>query len=221
MKIKPEQTQQNKTSKFAPYVAGRTAHIEKIIAQTLRVVDATKYSNVTDYCKALAVVVSEIRAAKANDPSSPYFNKKVLSFSYVTLLRNDGYRRLVDTMFEHSRGTLEQPEIISEEALLKIASLQAQVNLLKDRLSGITTESGSNALIDAQAKDNVAKLKDYLTITLEVYTIMREKLSDALRIVETPTERHKLPGLYNIRGLIADIEALQKIEEGRKFISKL
>lgn len=221
MKAKIEPIKPKKPSKFAPYVAARSAHLEKILEQTSRLVDATKYSNVTDYCKALAIIISEIRAAKAHDPSSPFYNKKTRQFSYVTLLRNEGYRRIVDAVFQHSRETLEQPETISEDVLLKITSLKAQVNLLTDRLSGVKTGIGSNALLDAQAQDNLAKLQDYLEATLDAYTAIRSKVPDALKLVETPTERHATPGLYAVRGLVADIETLNKIEEGRKFISTL
>ncbi|WP_219064683.1 hypothetical protein [Pseudomonas sp. UMAB-08] len=162
MKNKSNVPRPRKPSTFDRYVAERSAHIEKIIEHTLRVVDATKYSNLTDYCRAVANVVSEIRAAKAGDPNSPFYNKAVRAFSYVTLLRNESYRRLVEGVFDHSRVKLEQPEIISEGALLKIASLDAQINLLKDRLSGIKTGSSSNALVDAGAQESITKLREGL-----------------------------------------------------------
>jgi hypothetical protein len=210
-----------KPSTFDRYVAERSAHIEKIIEHTLRAVDATKYSNLTDYCKAVANVVSEIRAAKAGDPNSPFFNKAIRPFSYVTLLRNESYRRLVEGMFDHSRVKLETPEIISEDALLKIASLHAQVNLLKDRLSSVKTGSNSNALADAGAQENIAKLRDFLAVTIQVYTKMREDFLGLLKMVTTPTEKYKITGLHSSYGLVADVETLQKIEEGRKFLEHL
>ena len=75
MKNKSNVPRPRKPSTFDRYVAERSAHIEKNIEHTLRVVDATKYSNLTDYCRAVANVVSEIRAAKAGDPNSPFYNK--------------------------------------------------------------------------------------------------------------------------------------------------
>lgn len=210
-----------KPSTFDQYLAERSAQIEKIIEHTLRVVDAKNYSNLTDYCKALAAIISEIRAAKAGDPSTPFYNKPVRPFSYITLLRNEGYRRLVNAMFEHSRGILEQPEAVSEAALLKIASLNAQLNLLKDRLSGTKTGTGSNALADADAHENITKLREYLSITLQVYTKLRGDFKDITKIVTTPTDRYKVCGLHSSYGLVAETEALQKIEEGRGFLERL
>lgn len=142
-------------------------------------------------------------------------------FSYVTLLRNESYRRLVEGMFDHSRVKLEQPEIISEDALLKIASLHAQVNLLKDRLSGIKTGSSSNALVDAGAQESITKLREFLTLTIQVYTKMRDDFSGLLRVVTIPTEKYTSTGLYSSYGLVTEIETLQMIEEGRKFLEHL
>lgn len=210
-----------KPSTFDSYIAERSAQIERIIEHTLRVVDATKYGNLTEYCKALAVVITEIRAAKAGDPSTPFYNKRVRPFSFITLLRNENYRHIVEGMFKLSRGTLEQPEAVSEEAMLKIASLQSQVNLLKDRLSGISTAAGSNALDDAGAQENLAKLREYLTITVDVYTKMRMDLKGALKSVSEPNEKYRICGLYSAYGLIADVDSLQKIEEGRRFLDSL
>ncbi|MGV8864236.1 MAG: hypothetical protein ACOH2T_24105 [Pseudomonas sp.] len=221
MKNKSNVPRPRKPSTFDRYVAERSAHIEKIIEHTLRVVDAKNYSNLTDYCKALAAIISEIRAAKAGDPSTPFYNKVVRPFSYVTLLRNEGYRRLVSAMFEHSRGTLEQPEAVSESAILKIASLNAQLNLLKDRLSGTKTGTGSNALADAGAHENIAKLREYLAITLQVYTKLRGDFKDITKVVTTPTEKYTITGLYSSYGLVTEIETLQKIDEGRKFLEYL
>ena len=210
-----------KPSTFDPYIAERSAQIEKIIEHTVRVVDATKYSNLTEYCKALAGIITEIRAAKSGDPSTPFHNKRVRPFSFITLLRNENYRRIVEGMFDLSRGALEQPEAVSEEAILKIASLQAQVNLLKDRLSGISTGSGTNALDDAGAQEDLAKLREYLAITLDVYTKMRQDLKAALKSVSEPSEKYKICGLYSSYGLVADVESQQKIEAGRKFLDSL
>ncbi|HEX8595690.1 MAG TPA: hypothetical protein VF682_20805 [Pseudomonas sp.] len=209
-----------KTTTFDAYFDKRSAQTEKIIEQTLRVVDPTKYSNLTDYCKAVAHIISEIRAAKAGDPSTPFYNKTVRPFSYVTLLRNENYRRLVGGMFDHSRGTLEQPEVVSEAAILKIASLNAQLNLLKDRLSATKTSPGSNALADASAQENILELSEFLAITLEVYTKLRSDFEGLTRLITTPTDKYPVGGLYSSYGLVAETDVLQKIELGRKFLSK-
>lgn len=216
-----KQCQVRKASTFGVYVAARSAQIEKMLQQALNIVDATKFCNVTEYCKALAAIISEVREAKSGDPTTPFYNKRVRKFSYITLLRNEGYRRLVDMAFNHSRESLEQPEAISEEALLKVSSLQAQINLLKDRLSGIRTGDSSNALKDANAQEAVQKLCTYLSTTLAVYSAMRQSFTQITKIVTSPTERYKTPGLHCSVGLIADLEALQEIEDGRKFLQEL
>lgn len=210
-----------KPSTFDKFVAARSAEIEKILQQALRVIDATKYANVTDYCKALAGVISEVREAKSGDPTTPFFNKKVRRFSYITLLRNESYRRMVDIAFNHGRESLEQPQAVSEDALLRISSLQAQVNLLKDRLSGIKTGDNSNALADADTQDTIRKLVAYLSTTLAVYSTMRERFFQLTKIVSSPTEKEKIAGLYSSVGFIADLEALHEIEDGRKFLEQL
>ncbi|GJB79488.1 hypothetical protein [Pseudomonas putida] len=221
MKENPKKPSPLRRSTFDKYVAERSAHIELIIEQSLRHVNAKKFSNLTDYCKSLAAVVSDIRAAKAGDPTTPFFNKTVKPFSYVTLLRNEKYRQIVQGMYDHSRQVMEQPQAISEDASIKIASLQGQINLLKDRLSGTKTNGGSNALADAEAQTNIVKLSEFLIETLRVYTEMRTVFSSALKLVSEPTAKHPIIGLYSSYGLIAEAEALQKIEEGRKFVDKL
>lgn len=210
-----------KPSTFDKFVAARSAEIEKILQQALRVIDATKYGNVTDYCKALAGVISEVREAKSGDPTTPFFNKKVRSFSYITLLRNESYRRMVDIAFNHGRESLEKPQAVSEDALLRISSLQAQVNLLKDRLSGIKTGDNSNALADADTQDTIRKLVAYLSTTLAVYSTMRERFFQLTKIVSSPTEKEKIAGLYSSVGFIAELEALHEIEDGRKFLEQM
>lgn len=216
-KLKPGR----KPSTFDKYVAARSAEIEKIVQQALRVVDATKYGTITDYCKALAGVISEVREAKSGDPTTPFFNKKVRSFSYITLLRNESYRNMVDSVFNHGRESLEHPKAVSEEALLRISSLQAQVNLLKDRLSGIRTGDNSNALVDANAQDTIKKLVAYLNTTLTVYSTMRKRFQQVTKVVSSPTEKEKIAGLYSSVGFIAELEALHEIEDGRKFLEEL
>lgn len=208
-----------KPSRFDEYVAARSAQIEKMLQQALRYVDAQKYGNVTDYCKALAAVISDVREAKAGDPTTPFYNKRVRKFSYITLLRNDDYRRMVDATFDQSREALEQPEMVSEEALLKISSLNAQLNLLKDRLSSIKTGDQSNALVDANAQETIRKLSLYLNTTLAVYSTMREQFKGLTKIFDVPAK--DIPGLWSAYGLIADKEALHEIEDGRKFLSQL
>ncbi|MDH4432206.1 hypothetical protein QEP21_17885 [Pseudomonas shirazica] len=210
-----------KPSTFDKYVTARSAEIAKIVQQALRVVDATKYGTITDYCKALAGVISEVREAKSGDPTTPFFNKKVRSFSYITLLRNVSYRSMVDSVFNHGRESLEHPKAVSEEALLRISSLQAQVNLLKDRLSGIRTGDNSNALVDANAQDTIKKLAAYLNTTLTVYSTMRQRFQQVTKVVSAPTEKEKIAGLYSSVGFIAELEALHEIEDGRKFLEQL
>lgn len=208
-----------KPSTFDGYVAARSAQIEKMLQQALRYVDAQKYGNVTDYCKALAAVISDVREAKAGDPTTPFYNKRVRKFSYITLLRNDDYRGMVDAIFDQSREALEQPEMVSEEALLKISSLNAQLNLLKDRLSSIKTGDQSNALVDANAQGTIRKLSLYLSTTLTVYSTMREQFKGVTKIFDVPAK--DIPGLWSGYGLIADKETLQEIEDGRKFLNQL
>lgn len=210
-----------KPSTFDRFVAARSAEIEKILQQALRVIDATKYGSVTDYCKALAGVISEVREAKSGDPTTPFFNKKVRSFSYITLLRNESYRRMVDIAFNHGRESLEEPQAVSEGALLRISSLQAQVNLLRDRLSGIRTGDNSNALVDANAQNTIKKLAAYLGTTLAVYSTMRQRFLQVTKVVSFPTEKEKTAGLYSSVGFIADLEALHEIEDGRKFLEQV
>ncbi|WP_342651246.1 hypothetical protein [Pseudomonas sp. REB1044] len=210
-----------KPSTFDEYVAARSAQTEKMLQQAIRVVSARKYSTITDYCKALSGVISEVREAKSGDPTTPFFNKKIRAFSYITLLRNNDYRHLVDTAFNHGRESLDEPEAVSEEILLKISSLQAQVNLLKDRLSGVKTGVDSNALLDANAQETIQKLASYLTATLGAYSTMRQQLSGFTKVITTPTEKHKIAGLYSGMGMIIDMEALHEIEDGRKFLEHL
>lgn len=217
----PKNLYHKKQSTFDEYVEARTAQIEKMLQQALRVVPANRYGTITDYCKALAGVISDVREAKSGDPTTPFFNKKIRAFSYITLLRNKGYRHMVDITFNHGRESLEEPETISEEVLMKISSLQAQVNLLKDRLSGVKTGDNSNALVDASAQETIKKLASYLHVTLTAYSAMRVQLADITMVVAAPTEKRKVAGLYSGKGLIIELDALHEIEDGRKFLDIL
>lgn len=210
-----------KTSNFDQYVAERTAHLEVVIQQAVRIIDPKKFSNVTHYCKAVSAIVTEVRNAKSGDPNTPFYDKKLKSFSYVTLLRNKNYRKIVDLAFNRDVETTEVSDVFSEQASLRIASLQAQINLLKDRLSSIKTGESQNALTDHTANEMISKLKGYLTNTIDVYTAFRHLLDDVIKVVDRPTERYKIPGIYSARGLVSDLEKLQHIEEGRRFLESL
>ena len=209
-----------KQSTFDPYISGRSAHVAAIVAQAISAIDASKYGIFTDYCKTLSAIITELRAAKAVSPSSPYFNKKVKPFSYTTLLRNKAYRELVDRAFNGSRDAGEELEEKSdedvEELKLQVVSLSAQVNLMKDRIIAIDAGRGLTSIDNTEAEKIIAKLNHRVDMLIRVNQDVLSSVNGAFRLVLEPTEKQPVPGMYGPRGFVASLDDLDEIQKAMK-----
>lgn len=213
-------TKLKKQSPFDPYIAARTAHVEAIVTQVINTIDASKYGLITDYCKALSPIITELRAAKAVSPSSPYFNKKVKRFSHVTLMRNKTYRKMVDKAFNNSRGLAavldEEPEEDVEELKLQVVSLLSQLNLMKDRIIAIDAGRGLASVDNAEAEKIIAKLNQRVDMLLRVNQDVLNSVNGAFKLVLDPTEKQPVPGMYGPRGFVASLDDLDEIQKAIK-----
>lgn len=211
---------QKKQSTFDRYVTGRSTHVAAIVAQAISAIDASKYGIFTDYCKTLSAIITELRAAKAVSPSSPYFNKEVKPFSYTTLLRNKAYRELVDRAFNGSRvagGELEQQSDEDVEGLkLQVVSLLAQVNLMKDRIIAIDAGRGLTTIDNTEAEKIIAKLNHRVDTLIRVNQDVLNSVNGAFRLVLDPTEKQPVPGMYGPRGFVASLDDLDEIQKAMK-----
>lgn len=207
----------NTYSRFDPYLAGRSTHIEAIISQAMGTIDASTFGNFTDYCKTLSAIITELRVAKSVSPSSPYFNKKVKAFSYTTLLRNSSYRKIVESQFNNSRSVVEaEPDEDVEELKLKVVSLMAQTNLLKSRVVELDAGRGLTAIDNAEAGKIIEKLNYRIELLLRVNRDVLDSVSGAFRLVLDPTEKQPIAGLYGPRGLVATVDDMEELEKAMK-----
>ncbi|MEF9900425.1 MAG: hypothetical protein RR736_24695 [Pseudomonas sp.] len=211
MKSTSTQKQLRNGSTFDKYLAKRSAHNERLIIQAVRAIDATRFGNITDYCKTLSTVISELRSAKAIDPSSPFFNKQIKPLSYTTLLRNPTYRQIVHHRFDATREVaVQEAEEDIEEMKLQIASLLAQTNLLKNKIQTIDAGRGS-AGDDSDLRALLDKANHRIGVLLNAYKNVREGARGAYRIVDAVSAAMPVAGLYNYAGLLVSREDLDEI----------
>lgn len=214
------QAKLKKQSSFEPYISGRSAHVEALVGQAISTIDASKYALITDYCKTLSAIITELRAAKAVSPSSPYFNKKVKRFSYITLLRNETYRKMVDKEFSNTReieGALQkQADEDVEELRFQVVSLSAQVNLMKDRIIAIDAGRGLTSIDNTEAEKVIARLNQRVEMLIRVNQDILNSVNGAFRLAHEPTEKHQVAGLYGPKGLVATLDDLEEMEKAMK-----
>ena len=213
-------TKLKRQSTFDLYITARSVHVEAIVAQAISTIDASKYGLITDYCKTLSAIITQLRTAKAVSPSSPYFNKEVKPFSYTTLLRNKVYRELVDRAFNGSRvagGELEEESDEDVEGLkLQVVSLLAQVNIMKDRIVAIDSGRGLASIDNAEAEKVIAKLNHRVDVLIRVNQDVLNSVNGAFRLVLDPTEKQPVPGMYGPRGFVASLDDLDEIQKATK-----
>lgn len=203
--------QPKKGSTFERYIAERSAHNERLITQAVRAIDATRFGNLTEYCKTLSTVVSELRSAKALDPGSPFFNKQVKPLSHVTLLRNPTYRQIVQHRFDATRViAIQEAKEDTEEMKLQIASLLAQTNLLKNKIQTIDTGKGCTE-DDSELRALLEKANHRIGLLLNAYKNLREGGRGAFKIVDEPSPKTPVSGLYSYTGLLVSREELDEI----------
>jgi len=204
-------------STFDPYLAGRSAHIEAIIGQAMSTIDASTFRNLTDYCKTLSAIITELRAAKSTCPSSPYFNKQVKALSYTTLMRNPTYREMVESRFNTGRSVMmKQPDEDVEELKLTVVSLMAQTNLLKNRIVELDAGRGLTAIDNAEAETVIEKLNQRVELLIRVNRDVLDSVSGAFRLIHDPTEKQPVAGLYGPKGLVATLDDMGEIEKAMK-----
>ncbi|MGJ7513036.1 hypothetical protein ACSFE6_01675 [Pseudomonas baetica] len=209
-------------SKFGPYIARRSAHIEAMIGLAISTIDASKYGLITDYCRALSAIITELRAAKSASPSSPYFNRKVKPFSHVTLMRNTIYREMVEKPFNSSRMIVEEQKNNEdededvEELKYKVVSLMAQTNLLKERVIALDAGRGLTAIDNAEAEKIIDKLNQRIEMLIRVNQDVLDSVNGAFRLVLDPTEKQPVAGMYGPKGLVASLDDLEEIKKAMK-----
>ncbi|WP_274080449.1 hypothetical protein [Pseudomonas kurunegalensis] len=201
-----------KPSTFDAYIARRSAHNERLISQAVSAIEASRFGNLTDYCKTVSAVVSEIREAKALDPISPFYRKIVRPLSYVTLLRNPNYRKIVEQRYNETRelAIIEEQED-TEDLKLKIASLLGQINLLKEKVHAIDAGRSSETVDDSEYQALLEKANSRIGFLLTMHVRLREHAGNAFQHNTEPNERQPIPGLHSYRGLIMSVDELDMI----------
>lgn len=203
-----------KPSTFTDYIAKRSAHNERLISQVASTIDASRFGNLTDYCKSISSIVSEIRTAKALEPTSPFHDKIVKPLSYTTLLRNPEYREIVEHRFNETReiALVEHQEDV-EDLKLKIASLHAQINLLKEKIHAIDAGSPSATTSNSEYQTLLEEANSRIGLLLTAYKNMREQARGAFIVSSERTEKRPVPGLYSYLGLVISQDEIDKISD--------
>jgi hypothetical protein len=184
-------------------------------------IDASKYGRITDYCRALSAIITELRVAKSASPSSPYFNRKVKPFSHVTLMRNTTYRELVEKQFNNSRAVIEEQHDEDEnedleELKYKVVSLMAQTNLLKERVIALDSGRGLTGIDNAEAEKIIDKLNQRVEMLIRVNQDVLDSVNGAFRLVLQPTEKQPVAGMYGPKGLVASLDDLEEMKKAMK-----
>lgn len=214
-------TKLKRQSTFGPYIAGRSAHIEAIVGLAISMIDASKYGRITDYCRTLSAIITELRVAKSASPSSPYFNRKVKPFSHVTLMRNTTYREMVEKQFNNSRVVIEEQQVEDEDEDLeelkyKLVSLMAQTNLLKERVIALDSGRGLTGIDNAEAEKIIDKLNQRVEMLIRVNQDVLDSVNGAFRLVLDPTEKQPVAGMYGPKGLVASLDDLEEMKKAMK-----
>jgi hypothetical protein len=212
-------TKLKRQSTFGSYISGRSAHIEAMIELAISMIDASKYGRITDYCRTLSAIITELRVAKSASPSSPYFNRKVKPFSHVTLMRNTTYREMVEKQFNNSRVVIEEQQDEDEdleELKYKVVSLMAQTNLLKERIIALDSGRGHTGIDNAEAEKIIDKLNQRVEMLIRVNQDVLDSVNGAFRLVLEPTEKQPVAGMYGPKGLVASLDDLEEMKKAMK-----
>lgn len=190
-----------------------------MIELAISMIDASKYGRITDYCRTLSAIITELRVAKSASPSSPYFNRKVKPFSHVTLMRNTTYREMVEKQFNNSRVVIEEQQDEDEdleELKYKVVSLMAQTNLLKERIIALDSGRGHTGIDNAEAEKIIDKLNQRVEMLIRVNQDVLDSVNGAFRLVLEPTEKQPVAGMYGPKGLVASLDDLEEMKKAMK-----
>lgn len=207
-------------SRFSAYIARRTNHNEELLKGALRLLDPKKYDDITSYCKALSVVISELRSAKANAPDSPYFKRQSKPQSYTTLLRNPVYRSAIDEWFARKNEVVIQTSKDDlEELHWELTRLQAENNLLMNKIAQFDA-TNSCSPPSGEADQNVLKLQRQVMVLLKAYKGVRLSCRGVVDERYDDELNSNALGLFGIYGLIVDGGELMEINDALKELPK-
>ena len=216
--MKPSKAPYRSATTFDPFIAARGRATERLVLNAARTVDASKYSNLTEYCKMLALIITQLREAESQNPVSPFHSAKRRNFSHVTLLRNEVYREIVEKVFNVSRSLVVAEQPADEDIdFLKIqnAGLAAQIKLLKAKIVSMDSRLDDDASHELNGEYEeggaiIDELKQQMFVLLKVYQALRVNIGKAVRYVEVPTDGNEA-GLFGVRGQIATLDELDQM----------
>ncbi|WP_405124394.1 hypothetical protein [Pseudomonas alloputida] len=203
-------------SRFSGYVARRTLHNEELLEGALRILDPNKFDDLTSYCKALSVIVSELRSAKASKSSSPYYNCKSRPQAYTTLLRNPTYRSVIENRFANKGEVVVQSSKDNlEELRWELTRLQAENNLLMNKVAQFDSANFcSHGSVEVD--QTVVKLQRQLMVLLKAYKGVRLSCRGVVDERYDDELNSNAIGLFGIYGLIVDGGELKEINNALK-----
>ncbi|WP_265535332.1 hypothetical protein [Pseudomonas saponiphila] len=216
--MKTQKLRSRKASTFDPFIAARGEATERLVINAARIVDASKYRNLTEYCKTLAMIITQLREAEAQNSASPFHSAKPRSFSHVTLLRNESYREVVERIFNVSRSNTVVGRPADEELdVLKAqnAGLAAQVVLLKAKIVSMDSnqDDEGSRFLSGEYQEGAAiieKLNQRIFLSLKIYRALRLNVGKAIRYVEASNSDSEA-GLMGVRGQVASLAELDEI----------
>ena len=203
-------------SRFTAYINRRTEHNEKLLTVALRTLDPQKHDDITSYCKALSLIISELRLAKSSDGGSPYHGRQVRSQSYTTLLRNPSYRKLIEAKFFQDAHLPTAPMNEDIEYLhLEITRLQAENNLLTNKVLRLDSKSPHQG-IEYNDSTETQRLQRQIHVLLKAYKGVRISSRGVVDERYEDNLNSNLLGLYGIYGLILTPSELKEIESAQR-----
>lgn len=185
--------------------------VEELLQGALRLLDPKKFDDFTSYCKALSVVISELRSAKANEPSSPYYKRQSKPQSYTTLLRNPTYRWAIEDRFARkSEVVIHTLKDDLEELHLELTRLQAENNILMSKVAQFdsanfclhASDEVDQSVVKLQ-RQGMVLLKAYKGVRLSCRGVVDERYDDELN--------SNALGSFGSYGLILDGDELKEI----------
>ncbi|RMM83442.1 hypothetical protein ALQ71_03987 [Pseudomonas coronafaciens pv. striafaciens] len=216
--MKTGKTHGRKASTFDRFIAARGEATERLVINAARTVDASKYANLTEYCKDLAKIITQLRAAEAQSPASPFHTSKCRNFSHVTLLRNESYRKIIEQVFNVSRSNTMVEQAAEENLdLLKVqnAGLAAQISLLRAKIISMDSDQDGGGLrgLSGEYEEGGAvinELNHRIFVMLKVYRALRLNMGKAVRYLEVPSNGNEA-GLVGVRGQVATLAELDQM----------
>lgn len=192
------------------------------IDKALKILSNANYSNVTRLAKDVAKLVTEFELKYYLSLNESERGSELKPISHVTLLRNEDYRRALESALVAEVDNKSVSVITDLEASkIRISSLETQNFLLKEKirsfdLAGSSTTTVPKIGVSSSTFDEAEYFGD-LELLLTLVDGMREQLPDAYKTVLEGDESaiYPIAGYYGPFNMIVEIAGLMRLSRIR------